>query len=404
MPVIIYYYRCFVLSFISFALNYFSMKYYIVAGEPSGDLHGALLVEQIKKVDKQAEFRGWGGDKMIAQGVTVTKHVRELAFMGFVEVVKNLGTIKKNFDFIKKDIVDYNPDAVILVDYPGFNLRLAKFLKNKGFTVIYYIAPQVWAWKQSRVKTIKKYVDKLFVILPFEKEFFAKFGISVVYEGHPLKEHISKFLANYTEADRKAFLDSLELGTDDKIVALLPGSRVQEVEKKLPVMAAAAAFYRKDYKFVVAGSSNVPDDVYKTVLGRYGFISVVKDKTFDLLANSYAAVVTSGTATLETALFGVPEIICYKAGSKISYHIAKRVIKVKYISLVNLINDELTVRELIQDDCNEQVLSAEMNLLLNHAVYRQKIEEGYKKLHEQLGSGEIVRRIATQMVVIAKRK
>ncbi len=391
-------------SFISFAVNYLSMKYYIVAGEPSGDLHGALLVEQIKEIDKQAEFRGWGGDKMIAQGVSVTKHVRELAFMGFVEVIKNLGTIKKNFNFIKKDIVDYNPDAVILVDYPGFNLRLAKFLKNKGFTVIYYIAPQVWAWKQSRVNIIKKYVDKLFVILPFEKDFFSKFGVSVVYEGHPLKEHISKFLSNYTETDRNKFLNNLGLKPDDKIVALLPGSRVQEVDKKLPVMAAAAAYYRKDYKFVVAGSSNVPDGIYKTILDRYDFISVIKDKTFDLLANSYAAVVTSGTATLETALFGVPEIVCYKAGSKISYHIAKRVIKVKYISLVNLINDELTVKELIQDDCDKLALSAEMNLLLNHSAYRQKIKEGYKKLHEKLGTVDIIRRIASQVVVFAKRR
>ena len=379
------------------------MKYYIVAGEPSGDLHGSLLVKNIKEIDSSAVFRGWGGDNMKNEGVEITKHIRDLAFMGFVEVAKNILTIKKNFNFIKKDIVSYNPDAVILIDYPGFNLRLTKFLKQHGFAVIYYIAPQVWAWKQSRVNIIKRYVDKLFVILPFEKEFFAHFGINVVYEGHPLKEVVVRYLQDYTAEKKSSFFRDAGVDESKKVVAVLPGSRVQEVSKKLPVMAEAASKFSDDYQFVVAVSSNVPENIYAEVLKDYPFLKTVTDKTFDLLTNSYAAVVTSGTATLETAIFGVPQIVCYKAASNISYQIAKRVVKVKYISLVNLINDAPTVKELIQDDCSPSVLMNELNLLLSNRDYREKILDGYRVLHQKLGSGDVVRRVAAQMVAVVKQ-
>ena len=378
------------------------MKYYIVSGEPSGDLHGAELVKNIKLIDKDAKIRGWGGDLMKEQGVEITKHIRDLAFMGFVEVLKNLPTLKKNFDFIKNDIDNFNPDAVILIDYPGFNLRLAKYLKLKGYTVIYYIAPQAWAWKKSRVKTIKKYIDRLFVILPFEKEFFSSYGIQVTYEGHPLNEIISNYLKNYSPEKSEKFRQNLKIGENDKIIALLPGSRMQEIEKKLPVMLDVSKHF-KGYKFIVAASSSIPQSVYENFIYGYDNIILVYNRTYELLANSYAALVTSGTATPETALFGVPQIVCYKSGN-LSYHIAKRIIKVKYISLVNLINDSLTVKEMIQHSCEVEPLLPEVKKLLEDTEYRNKISEGYKNLKNKLGSGNIVKSIAAQMVMITKQK
>ncbi len=378
------------------------MKYYIVSGEPSGDLHGAELIKNIKQIDKSAEFRGWGGDLMAKEGMTLTKHIKDLAFMGFVEVLKNIATIKKNFDFIKKDILNYSPDAVILIDYPGFNLRLAKFLKEKGLTVIYYIAPQAWAWKKNRVKTIKKYIDRLFVILPFEKDFFSSYGIQVTYEGHPLKEIIDNYLKDYDESKKNIFRKELNIDNDEKIVALLPGSRIQEVEKKLPVMLSVAEHF-ESFTFVVAASPTIEDNIYQKHLTGHPNVKVVKNKTYELLANSYAALVTSGTATLETALFGVPQIVCYKSGN-LSYQIAKRIIKVNYISLVNLINNNLTVKEMIQHDCEPLPLLPEVEKLLKDKNYRNKIFDGYKALYNKLGSGDIVKKIASQMVVLVKQK
>jgi len=377
------------------------MKFYIVSGEASGDLHGAELIKNIKKIDKNAEFRGWGGNLMAREGLTITKHINDLAFMGFLEVIKNLPTIIKNFRFIKNDIVSYSPDAVILIDYPGFNLRLAKFLKKKGFTVIYYIAPQAWAWKKNRVKIIKKYIDRLFVILPFEKEFFSSFGIPVTYEGHPLKEIIDNYIKNYDTSKKNNFFNELNIPKDKKIVALLPGSRLQEVEKKLPIMLETSKYF-KDFKFVVAASSTIPLEIYQKHIKNFENISIAKNKTYELLANSYAALVTSGTATLETALFEVPQIVCYKSNN-LSYQIAKRIIKVKYISLVNLINDNLTVKEMIQDDCDVSTLTEEMKKLLFDQNYRKNILKNYDVLKNKLGTGEIVKRIAAQIVVYVKQ-
>ncbi len=376
------------------------MKYYIVSGEPSGDLHGAELLKNIKQIDKNAEFRGWGGDLMKQEGMTLTKHIRDLAFMGFVEVVKNLKTIKKNFGSIQKDIVAYAPDAVILIDYPGFNLRLAKFLKAKGFTVLYYIAPQAWAWKKNRVKTLKKYIDRLFVILPFEKDFFSSFDIPVTYEGHPLKEIIGNFQKKYTTQQQEQFRASLGCRPDCKIVALLPGSRLQEIEKKLPVMLSVTRYF-PEYQFVVAASPTIDLHLYRQWVQKYDNIKLVTNRTYELLTNAYAALVTSGTATLETALFNVPQIVCYKSGN-LSYQIAKRIIKVRYISLVNLINNKLTVKEMIQNDCEPAPLLSELKQLLENPHYRKDILAGYKQLQQQLGETDIVKRIASQMVILAK--
>ena len=312
------------------------MKYYIIAGEASGDLHGSNLITELKKLDTDADFQGWGGDKMQSAGVNLGKHYRDLAFMGFTEVVKNLPTIFKNLQFCKQDILNYQPDVLILIDYPGFNLRIAKWAKQNNFFVIYYISPQVWAWKESRVKDIKKYIDKMLVILPFEKEFYKKWDYDVVYVGHPLVEVVESFkLKNESESESQS----------SNIIALLPGSRKQEIQRKLPVMLQTAAHF-PEYNFVVAKAPGIEENFYNTFLSSHKNVTTVVNQTYSLLSKAKAALVTSGTATLETALFGVPEIVCYK-GSSISYYIAKKLIKLKYISLVNLIMNKEVVKELI---------------------------------------------------------
>ncbi len=380
------------------------MKYYIIAGEPSGDLHGSELVKQLLNIDNNIQIRGWGGNKMKECGVVITKHIRELAFMGFVEVAKNIGKIKKNFTFAKKDILAYNPDAVILIDYPGFNLRIAKFLKKHNIPVFYYIAPQAWAWKTSRVYSIKKYVDKLFVILPFEKDFFSRYGIPTVYEGHPLKEIIDRYKINYSDAQREQFLKNLGITKDNKIVAILPGSRKQEIEKKLPIMLSATEKYKqnKEIVFIVAATTNLSADIYKKYLNSYPYVKIVWDKSYEVLINSYAAMVTSGTATLETALFGIPEVVCYKAGA-LSYHIAKHIIKVDYISLVNLILNKSAVNELIQDDCSTEILQKELSSLLFDKYYRKSLNNDYNQLNKMLGDSGIIKRIANQVINETKK-
>ena len=357
------------------------MKYYIIAGEASGDLHGSNLIKELKKGDPSTEVRCWGGDLMQQAGGVLVKHYKDLAFMGFVEVLANLRTIFKNIDFCKEDIQQYKPDALILVDYPGFNLRIAKWAHAQGLKVIYYISPQVWAWKENRVKQIKVTVDKMLVILPFEKEFYQKWQYPVEYVGHPLVEVIDSFRAKSPAPQSSSPLSD----PSRPLIALLPGSRKQEILKKLPIMLQVCRFF-PDHLFVVAKAPGLEDDFYTGLLQAYPNVSSVRNDTYSLLSRAKAACVTSGTATLETALFGVPEVVCYK-GSAVSYQIAKRLIKVKYISLVNLIMDKEVVKELIQDELNPENLRKELEGLLNDSARQQQLRADYKNLKDILSQG-----------------
>lgn len=350
------------------------MKYYIIAGEASGDLHGSNLIKELQKLDTDANIRCWGGDKMQATGATLVKHYKELAFMGFAEVIKNLPAILKNFKFCKKDITEFNPDVVILIDYPGFNLRMAKWTHQNNYKTIFYISPQVWAWKESRVKAIKKYVDKMIVILPFEKQFFEKWNYEVEYVGHPLVDVIENYKKEHPE-----------LKSSSQTIALLPGSRQQEITAKLPVMLSATKNF-PDHTFIVAKAPSIDDHFYENFIQGYGNVKVVANNTYNVLMQSTAALVTSGTATLETALFGVPEIVCYKAG-KISYEIAKRLVKLKYICLVNLIMDKEVVKELIQNDLTPEKITVELKKILFDAGKREKLKQDYQQLKELLSEG-----------------
>ena len=351
------------------------MKYYIIAGEASGDLHGSNLIREIRKLDPQADVRCWGGDMMKEAGAVLVKHYRDLAFMGFVEVIKNLPTILQNLKFCKKDIENYRPDTLVLIDYPGFNLRMANWAKQQGYNVIFYISPQVWAWKEGRVKSIRKVVDKMIVILPFEKDFYKRWDYKVDYVGHPLVQVITTWLR---DAPREKL-------SDKPIVALLPGSRKQEILKKLPVMLEVASSF-PGYDFIVARAPGLDDTFYDQLLHRHNNVTSVRNKTYNLLSQASAALVTSGTATLETALFGVPEVVCYK-GNPVSYLIARRLIKVKYISLVNLIMDKEVVKELIQDQFNVPNLKMELQLLLHDPARKQTLMEDYQKLKQLLSEG-----------------
>ena len=351
------------------------MKYYIIAGEASGDLHGSNLVHQLNLMDPHADIRCWGGDLMKAEGGNLVKHYKDLAFMGFIEVVKNLPTILKNLSFCKKDIEQYNPDVIVLIDYPGFNIKIAEWAKEKNYKVVYYISPQVWAWKEKRVHTIKKTVDLMLVILPFEKEYYKKFDFDVVYVGHPLVEVIERFKSSLHKP----------IKTDKKIIALLPGSRKQEINTKLPIMLGVTKSF-PDYQFVVAKAPGLTTDFYMPFMQPYSNVSMVSNQTYQLLNQASAALVTSGTATLETALFGVPEVVCYK-GNPISYAIAKRVIKIKYISLVNLIMDQPVVKELIQDDLTEDNCTMELKALLYDENRRTQLKQDYADLAALLSQG-----------------
>jgi lipid-A-disaccharide synthase len=351
------------------------MKYYIIAGEASGDLHGSNLIRELKKLDPGAVIRCWGGDKMQAAGGELVKHYRDLAFMGFTEVLMNLRTILRNLRFCKDDIKGFQPDTLILIDYPGFNLRIAKWAHEQGLKVIYYISPQVWAWKENRVKMMKQCIDKMLVILPFEKDYFKnKWNWEVEYVGHPLVEVV--------EASRQSTISSLSI---KPIIALLPGSRKQEILKKLPIMLKVSKSF-PDHQFIVAKAPAVEDTFYEELLKDYFNVSHVSDQTYNLLKQAGAALVTSGTATLETALFAVPEVVCYK-GSAISYQIAKRVIKVKYISLVNLIMDRLVVKELIQDELTPENLINELKQLLFDKNRIGQLKNDYAELKEVLSKG-----------------
>ncbi|WP_291128262.1 lipid-A-disaccharide synthase [Flavobacterium sp. UBA7682] len=353
------------------------MKYYIIAGEASGDLHGSNLMKALYKEDESAEIRFWGGDLMQSVGGTLVKHYKELAFMGFTEVVMNLKTILNNIKFCKADIEKFNPDVIIFIDYPGFNMRIAKWAKERGIKTHYYIAPQIWAWKENRIKAVKRDFDKLFVILPFEKDFFeVKHHFKVDFVGHPLIDAIH----NRVKTDEVTFRKDNNL--DDKpIIAILPGSRKQEISKMLSVMLSIVNDF-SDYQFVIAGAPSQDYHFYEQFLTNKN-VKFISNKTYDLLSVAKAALVTSGTATLETALFKVPEVVCYKGGF-ISYQIAKRIITLKYISLVNLIMDEEVVTELIQDKFNTKNLKKELSKLLNEE-HRKSLLEKYNQLETKLG-------------------
>ncbi|MCW3463221.1 lipid-A-disaccharide synthase [Chitinophaga nivalis] len=358
------------------------MKYYIIAGEASGDLHGSNLVKQLKQLDTAADIRSWGGDLMEQAGAHVVKHYKELAFMGFVEVILNLRTILRNMDLCKKDITAFQPDVLVLIDYPGFNLRIAEWAKKQGFRIVYYISPQVWAWKENRVKKIRECVDKMLCILPFEQEFYHKWNYEVEYVGHPLVEVIKA--AKDQPADAPL--------ADKPVIAVLPGSRKQEVGVKLPIMLTMAKHF-PEYQFVVAQAPSLDDEFLLSLTGQHPNVSMVKGQTYNLLRQAKAALVTSGTATLETALFGVPEVVCYK-GNPISYVLAKKLIKVKYISLVNLVMDKLVVKELIQHDLTEANLLRELTGLLKNEAAREQVMKDYATLWHKLGEKDASRRAA----------
>ena len=366
------------------------MKYYIIAGEASGDLHGANLIKAILKKDPKAQIRCWGGDDMASEGGKLVKHYKELAFMGFIEVLFNLKTILNNIKFCKKDIVDFQPDAIIFIDYPGFNMRIAKWAKALNYPVHYYISPQIWAWKENRIHKIKRDVDHMYVILPFEKQFYEdKHDYKVHFVGHPLIDAIS----NRAEVNESEFRKTFQL-SEKPIIALLPGSRKQEITTMLETMLEVSKRFTA-YQFVIAGAPSQSSEFYKQLIGNHD-VTLINNRTYDLLEVAHAALVTSGTATLETGLFKVPQVVCYKANA-ISYAIAKRVIKIKYISLVNLIMDRLVVTELIQDDFNITQLEQELTKILEPSQ-REHIAQEYSLLEEQLGSTGASQRTAELIV------
>ena len=356
------------------------MKYYIIAGEASGDLHGSNLVSALREKDRNAIIRAWGGEKMKRNGANIVKNYHDLAFMGFVEVLMNLNTILKNLSFCKKDITEFAPDAIILIDYPGFNLKVAKWAKKKGYKVFYYISPQVWAWKRRRVYTIKKVVDKMLCILPFEKKFYDNYGVDCQFVGHPLLDEISKV----EPVDKKKFYKSNRLNPKKEIIAMLPGSRKQEVSRMLTVMMDVVKMF-PEYQFVIACAPSLPVSYYKQFINDKSNVRLVRNRTYQLLQLSSAAMVTSGTATLETALLDVPEVVCYKA-NKISYVIARMLAKVKYICLVNLIMDRPVVKELIQNDMTAKNITSELRSLLNNMKRQRALLEDYEELKYVLGN------------------
>lgn len=355
------------------------MRIYLIAGEASGDLHGANLVKALFTQQPTLTCRAWGGDLMQKAGATLVKHYRDLAFMGFIEVVKNLRTILRNIAFCKRDILDFQPDVLVLIDYPGFNMRIARWAKKRGIPVVYYIAPQLWAWHASRAHAIRRDVDKLLVILPFETDFFQKYGVEAHFVGHPLLDELGTANPHPTAS------------ADSKQIALLPGSRTQEVSRILPPMLEASRAF-PEYSFVVAGATSLPATFYQPMLEAYPNVQLKQGETYNILRQSCAALVKSGTSTLETALLNVPQVVCY-AGSPISYQIAKRLVNVPYISLVNLIMDQPLVQELIQAELTEANLVPALRHILSEKGSAD-IRTGYAALRERLGGGGASERAA----------
>jgi len=364
------------------------MKYYIIAGEASGDLQASYLIKELKRLNQQADFRCFGGDLMEQQGATLVKHFKEMAFMGVEDVLKNIRTIFRNIAFCKEDIKSYNPDVLILVDYPGFNLKIAKWAKANNIKVYYYISPKIWAWNQKRVHKIKKIIDKMFVILPFEKDFYAQFNYPVEYVGHPLLDIIDPT----PQINFESFCNEHQLN-DKPIIALLPGSRKQEISTMLSIMLSIVEEF-PEYQFVIAGAPSQPLSFYNQFINKN--IAIIENKTYDLLSHSTAALVVSGTATLETAIFKVPQVVCYKTGW-LFYRLAKMVVKIKYISLVNLIADKEVAKELIQDELNTSNLKNELTKIL-HSDFRTQQLQDYDEIYHKLGGKGASKRAAEIIV------
>lgn len=364
------------------------LKLYFLAGEPSGDLHGKNLIAELLQLRPDIEMRGMGGDGMEGLGVKLVRHIRHTSFMGWAEVIKNLGTIKQLFRDVKADILDFKPDAVVMIDYPGFNIRMAEWLKGKGIKVLYYISPQVWAWKKGRVKKIKAYVDRMFTILPFEKEFYAKEGVDVEYVGHPLLDEIAQYQPKNEDLRTQLKPDG------EKLLLLLPGSRKMEISRMLPVMLQAAKRF-PHLKVAIAGAPSQEAEYYAQFT-QGQTVPVVQGRTYDLLSLADYAFVCSGTATLETALFGVPEVVCY-AGPWLSVQLARLLIKVDYISLVNLIMGRLTVTELIQKDLTPAKLESELKKLMEPQS-AAKLAADYAALKQLLGNAGASRKCAEGML------
>lgn len=367
------------------------MRYYIIAGEASGDLHGSNLIRGIRKADPNPEFRSWGGDLMAEQGGNIVKHFRDLAFMGYTEVLMNIRTILNNIKFCKQDILEYKPDALVLVDYPGFNLRIAKWAKEQGIKVYYYISPTVWAWKEKRVENIRRDTEKLFAILPFEKPFYAKHNIDVDYEGHPLLDALENNKGKY--GSREDFLKENRLD-EREIIAVLPGSRKGEIRHMMPEFLKVAKDFPQ-YQFVIAGAPALDRRVYEQHMTE-NKLPVLFGKTYQILNFAKAGIITSGTATLETALHNVPQVVCY-AGNPISYAIVRSLVNVKYISLVNLILDKPVLTELIQSRMKAEEIKKELELLLQDSPQRRKMLEAYEETRRVLGGGGASDRIAAKL-------
>jgi lipid-A-disaccharide synthase len=367
------------------------LKLYIIAGEASGDLHGSNLIKALKARKTDLDIRAWGGDLMEGAGANIVKHYRELAFMGFYEVLLNIRTILKNIRLCKNDVQTFKPDALILIDYPGFNLRIAKWARQNNIRVLYYIAPQVWAWKENRIHAMKAHIEHLFVVLPFEKSYFEQHNMPVTFVGHPLLDQISISQESKREFETKNKLSS------KPIVALLPGSRKQEIKTMLPIMLSVADFY-PDYQFVVAGAPSQNESFYREIAGGKNF-TLLFGQTSEILRHAQAGLITSGTATLEAGIYKVPQVVCYK-GSAISYQIAKRLVKIKYISLVNLILDRPAVKELIQHELNTLQLRNELDMLLQNENHRNRIQLDYDELHSLLGGAGASERTANAMLKI----
>ncbi|HNW56888.1 MAG TPA: lipid-A-disaccharide synthase [Bacteroidales bacterium] len=373
------------------------MRYFIIAGEQSGDLHGSNLVKGLLEADEFAEIYCWGGDQMESAGAKLLMHYKKTAFMGFSEVLKNLGTLAGNLSLCKQQIVDYKPDVIIFIDYPGFNLSIAKFAKKAGFRTFYYISPKLWAWNEGRIKLIKKYIDRMFIIFPFEVGFYKKHNILVEYRGNPLVDATEKRINSFPP--KSEILNDLSVN-DKPVIALLAGSRRSEIRFNLPKMISMIPHF-PEYQFVLAGVKNIPDDFYQKFIGNAP-VKLIKEKTYEILHVAQAALVTSGTATLEAALVGTPQVVCYKA-DLFSMLIGWFVIKVKYISLVNLIMDSEVVRELVQYDLNEKNLFSELKAILPGGERREKILSDYHNLKDKLGPSGASSRIAREMVAELKR-
>ena len=355
------------------------MKYYIIAGEPSGDIYGSKLIKEILKQNPDAKVRCWGGELMRSSGAELIMHYKDLAFMGFFEVLKNIFKIFKNMTFCKSDILDFNPDKLIFIDYPGFNLRIAKWAKKKKFNTYFYISPQIWAWKESRIKKIKKYINQMYVILPFEKDFYKKHNHNVQYFGHPLVNIVDQSIKSFNRNDK-----------NKPTIAILPGSRKQEIELILNRVLNIVNDFDK-YEFVIAGLDHIDKRIYQKIIKNKNLdVKIIFNKTYELLKRSEAAIVTSGTATLETALIGTPQIVCYVT-NRFNIFMARLFVKINFISLVNLILNKETVKELIQSEVNSKNIKKELNLILSDK--KEKIKEDYKSLRKLLYGRDIEKKI-----------